>query len=493
MGRAFSKTTTGRLKVERLPIRFVGDEKWVISRSFNPGGETRVRHVLRRVRRLSDDEARAVLGDVLNRFEHRHHDMEEILEENCSKALSAVGESNRLSRSHRLLLGSYFTMEYSIASAALFNPSIVVHPDQSQVPPGGKRFIMSLRATGEGHVSSIVFRTGLIHPDHSITVDPPGAVTHRAKLSPDRVYDKQLFWRKLNDMAIKKGAVDFVMHRLPKQFTMEQLERAIDRARSDDPTLLQSEETIEGMLWLARENYQLRLPDGAAISDVVIFPQSENESMGLEDLRLVAFEEDDGTTKYYGTYTAFNGFRILPQLMESDDFRRISIHTINGACAQNKGMALFPRRVNGHYCMCSRIDGENLYIMYSDLLQFWETAEVLRTPKHPWEFMQLGNCGSPLETEAGWLLLTHGVGPMRTYCIGVMLLERDNPLNVIGHLDEPLIMPTESEREGYVPNVVYTCGAMIHQDRLYIPYAMSDTATGFAMVELDKLLDRLIG
>ena len=492
MGREFSKTTAGRLTVERLPVRFVGDEKWVICRPFNPGGEARVRHVLRRVRRLSDGEVQAVLGDVLSRFEHRHRDIEKTLEENCDKALSAVDDSDHLSRSHRLLLGSYFTMEYSIAAAGLFNPSIVIHPDQSQVPPGGKRFIMSLRATGEGHVSSIVFRTGIIHSDHTITVDPPGVVSHRAKFSPDRVYDRALFWRKLHDMAIQRSAVDFVMHRLPEQFTMNQLEHAIDRAQRDSPTMVRSDETIEGMLWLARENYLLHLSDEAAISDVVIFPQSENESMGLEDLRLVAFEEDDGTTKYYGTYTAFNGYRILPQIMESVDFRRIRIHTLNGASVQNKGMALFPRRVNGHYCMCSRIDGENLYIMYSDILQFWETAEMLRTPKRPWEFMQLGNCGSPIETKAGWLLLTHGVGPMRTYCIGVMLLERDNPLNVIGHLDDPLIMPTEDEREGYVPNVVYTCGAMIHQDHLYIPYAMSDAAAGFAMVELDKLLDRLV-
>ena len=492
MGKVFSKTTAGRLTVERLSMRFVGDDRWVISRPFNPGGEARVRHVLQRVRRLSDDEARAVLGDVLGRFEHRHQNIVAILEENCDNALSAVGDSNQLSRSHRLLLGSYFTMEYSIASAALFNPSIVVHPNQSQVPTGGKRFIMSLRATGEGHVSSIVFRTGIIQSDHTITVDPPGAVSHRAKLSPDRVYDRKLFWRKLHDMAIRRTAVDVVMNRLPEKFTMEQLERAIAEAGRDDPRLLQNEGSIDGMRWLARENYQLRLPDEAAISEVVIFPQSENESMGLEDLRMVAFQEDDGTTTYYGTYTAFNGHQILPQLMESVDFRSISIHTINGACAQNKGMALFPRRVNGHYCMCSRIDGENLYIMYSDILQFWESAEVLRTPQHPWEFVQLGNCGSPIETKEGWLLLTHGVGPMRTYCIGVMLLDRDDPLKVIGHLDEPLIMPIEDEREGYVPNVVYTCGAMIHQDRLYIPYAMSDTAAGFAMVELDKLLERLV-
>ena len=252
-------------------------------------------------------------------------------------------------------------------------------------------------------------------------------------------------------------------------------------------------ETAESMHWLARENYQLSLPDDADISEIVIFPQSENESMGIEDLRLVPFIDDDGSVTYYGTYTAYNGYRVLPQLMETTDFHTFRMHTLNGACVQNKGMAMFPRRINGHYCMCSRIDGENLYIMYSDIAAFWETAELLKAPQHPWEFMQIGNCGSPLETPAGWLLLTHGVGPMRRYCIGAMLLDRNDPLKVIGHLDEPLIMPTEEEREGYVPNVVYTCGALVHGDCLYMPYAMSDSATGFAIVELKSLLERLCG
>jgi predicted GH43/DUF377 family glycosyl hydrolase len=352
---------------------------------------------------------------------------------------------------------------------------------------------MSLRATGEGHLSSIVFRTGLIHSDHTIDVDPPGPFTHRATLSPNRLYVKRLFRRKLLDIAIGEAAVDLVMNRLPEQFTMAELEHAISEARRDEPTELQAEETTESMLWLARENYQIHLQQNADISEIVFFPQSENESRGIEDLRLVPFLADDGTTSLYGTYTAFNGYRVLPQLMQTTDFRVISIHTLNGDCAQNKGMSLFPRRINGHYCMCSRIDGENMYIMYSDILQFWETAELLQAPKHPWEFIQVGNCGSPLETPAGWLLLTHGVGPMRSYCIGAMLLDLDNPLKVIGHLEEPLLIPTEEEREGYVPNVVYSCGALIHNDHLYLPYAMSDTATGFATVELKALLEKLIG
>ena len=207
---------------------------------------------------------------------------------------------------------------------------------------------------------------------------------------------------------------------------------------------------------------------------------------------MVRFVDDDGAVTYYGTCTAFDGFRILPQLIETTDFLRIGVHTLNGARAKNKGMALFPRRIGGHYVMCSRIDGENLYIMRSDIVHFWETAELLQTPRSPWEFVQIGNCGSPLETPEGWLVLTHGVGPMRTYCIGAMLLDLEDPLRVIGILDEPLIMPREKERDGYVPNVVYTCGAMIHQGYVYIPFATSDTMTRFATVSLDRLLDRLM-
>jgi predicted GH43/DUF377 family glycosyl hydrolase len=382
-------------------------------------------------------------------------------------------------------------MEYAVASAALFNPSIVPHPNQEGVPEGGLRFIMSLRATGEGHVSSIVFRTGVIGPGRAVEFDPLGPILRRARLSPDQFYNKPLFRRKLREMAIDQKAVELVLNGLPDRFTLLELEHAIAAVRQRKPEALRLEETIEGIRWLARENYRLRLADNADISQMVIFPQSDNEIRGIEDLRLVRFVDDDHSVVYYGTYSAYNGYRVLPQLMETSDLQHVQMHTHNGACAQNKGMALFPRKINGHYAMCSRIDGVNLHIMYSDMPQFWESASLLRAPKHPWEFMQIGNCGSPIETEAGWLLLTHGVGPMRTYSIGAMLLDRNDPLNVIGHLDEPLLMPTEEEREGYTPNVVYTCGALVHGDALYMPYAMSDSSTGFAIVDLQSLLEHL--
>lgn len=480
------------LEVQRLPIRFVRDDHRVITRPFLPAEEARICHVVERVNQLSEADVRRILREVIGDFGGRHRDIESVFEEQYEAVATHTGKPSGISRERRLLIGAYFTMEYSIQSAALFNPSMVPHPDQSGIPAGAVRVLVSLRATGEGHISSVVFRTGVIEANHTICFDPPKPSFRRSRVSPDKLYEKWLFARKLHDIGVDARAVEVVMERLPDHFTFEQLEHAVAEAHQAAPPVFQGEGTIEGILWLAKSNYQLKLPRGADASEIVIFPQSDNESGGIEDLRLVRFVDDDGSVTYFGTYTAFNGYRVLPQLMETTDLVHINIHTLNGARAQNKGMALFPRRIGGHYVMCSRFDGENLYIMYSDMLHFWETAELLQTPKHSWEFIQIGNCGSPLETAEGWLLLTHGVGPMRRYCIGAMLLDLDDPLKVIGSLEEPLIAPTAEERDGYVPNVVYTCGAMIHGENLYIPYAMSDKATSMACVPLEHVLQRLV-
>jgi predicted GH43/DUF377 family glycosyl hydrolase len=415
-----------------------------------------------------------------------------VFDENYNMGMAILGRSDDFSHNRRLLIGSYLTTEYSIESAALFNPSLVPHHNQRYLPDGAVRFIMSLRATGEGHVSSIVFRTGVITADHQIQIDPCGRLARPIRIVPDKQYDKPLFRRKLKDIGVLDAAVDLVLDRLADAFTSAQLDQAILEAQDATAEKLAFEESFLDIRWLASSNYQLELPREAEASEVVIFPQTSNESHGIEDLRMVRFVDDDGTVIYYGTCTAFDGIRILPQLIETRDFRRVGVHTINGVCAQNKGMALFPRKIGGHYVMCSRIDGENLYIMVSDIIHFWESAELLRTPRNPWEFVQIGNCGSPLDTPEGWLLLTHGVGPMRTYGIGAMLLDLNDPLKVIGCLNEPLITPTETERDGYVPNVAYSCGAMIHNGSLYLPFATSDMVTRIAMVSLDSLLNRLI-
>ncbi len=480
------------LHVRRLPVTLTSDIRRVITRFFDPGGEARVRNVVERVCRLSGGQVDRLLDEVLLKFRARHGNIASVLDENYRAAMAMIGMADDFSHNRRLLIGSYLTAEYSIESAALFNPSIVPHLNQRNLPAGAVRFIMSLRATGEGHVSSIVFRTGVITADHQVQIDPSGRLARPIRVVPDKQYDKSLFRRKLKDIDVPDEAVDLVLNRLADCFTATQLEHAITEARDVAAEKLQLEAALQDIRWLAQSNYQLELPREAQASEVVIFPQTSNESHGIEDLRMVRFVDDDGTVTYYGTCTAFDGFRVLPQLIETRDFLRVGVHTINGVCAQNKGMALFPRRIGGHYVMCSRIDGENLYLMYSDIVHFWESAQMLQTPRCPWEFVQIGNCGSPLETPEGWLLLTHGVGPMRTYGIGAMLLDLEDPLKVIGCLDEPLIAPTEKERDGYVPNVAYSCGAMIHNGQLYVPFATSDRITRIAMVSLDSLLNRLV-
>lgn len=485
------RTRRGSLKVRRLPVTFSSNIRRVITRFFDPGGEARIRNVVERVRGLSGGQVDRLLEDVFLKFQHRHSSIASVLEENYRTAMRMIALSEDFSHNRRLLIGSFLTAEYSIESAALFNPSIVAHHNQSNLPAGAVRFIMSLRATGEGHVSSIVFRTGVIRSDHTIQIDPPSRFTRPVRVVPDKRYDKLLFRRKLKDIGVGDDVASLVLDRLSDSFTYSHLEHAIVEARAAAAEMLPPEDAFHDIRWLARSNYHLELSREAEASEVVIFPQTSNESHGIEDLRMVRFVDDDGAVTYYGTCSAFDGYRVLPQLIETSDFLSIGVHTINGARAQNKGMAIFPRRIGGHYVMCSRIDGENLYIMMSDIVHFWETAELLQTPRNPWEFVQIGNCGSPLETAEGWLLLTHGVGPMRTYCIGAMLLDLDDPLKVIGHLKEPLIVPTERERDGYVPNVAYSCGAMIHNGYLYIPFATSDMITRFGMVSLDALLNQL--
>ena len=469
-----------------------GDDARCITRFFGVGGETRARKIVGRVARLGEAEVNRLLGEVHADFEHRHRDIEEKFERHFNQVKRLVPDAEAISRDRRLLIGSYFTMEYSIESAALFNPSIVPHPDQSGVPAGGVRFIMSLRATGEGHVSSIVFRTGVLAKDGGLTLDPPSHYAAKMRLRQDRAYEKKLFFLKLIEMAAYSDAARVVLDELPAFFTYEQLQHKLREVRDRPGRPSPFSETEDNMLWLARSNYHVETPPNTTPQEIVIFPTSENESRGIEDCRLTAFTGDDGRVTYFGTYTAYNGVRTLPQLLETRDFHAFEIHTLNGKYVQNKGMALFPRKIGGMYHMIGRLDGENMFLMKSDNPHFWNEAVKLIGPVFPWEFVQIGNCGPPIETELGWLLLTHGVGPMRRYCIGVNLLDLDDPSKVIAHLPQPLIVPNEDERNGYVPNVVYSCGALKNGDTLLIPYAVSDSATTFATLSVMELLEALV-
>jgi len=478
------------IQVRRLPVQLHGDDRRVIARPFILGTQ-RIRTLFSRLAKLSEEQVHTLLKQVEASYNNRHGHLLKLFAEHYHGGAAMIAFSNGWTNERKLLAGAYLTMEYAVDSAALFNPSIVPHPKQENIAPGALRILMSLRATGEGHVSSIVFRTGSISAAGDMELDPQPQHLHRSRLSPDRQYIKWLFLRKLKEMGLAVATAESVLSGVPEKFELGALVSAVDAARPKYAGNIEAAEVLRTMLWLASSNYHVDLAPNTDLGDLVIFPMNDEESHGIEDLRMVRFVDDDKSVTYFGTYTAYNGVRTLPMLMSTSDFRRIEFASLNGNAALNKGMALFPRKIKGRYVMCSRIDGENLFISTSEAVHFWNTAQRLAAPRLPWELMQIGNCGSPIETDKGWLLLTHGVGPMRTYVIGAMLLDLEDPLKVIGHLEQPLLAPLDSEREGYVPNVVYTCGSLAHAGKLYIPYAQADKSTSISVVDLNELLDRL--
>ena len=479
------------MNVTRLPLRLMADPRRVIARSFIPGGAARVRAVIERVRLLPDAEVSTMVTALVNDYRQRHKDVRGIFRQNYASALAFISELPDPNEERRLLLGAYFTNEYSLEAVALFNPSMVAHPDQNGVPAGSLRFVMSLRACGEGHISSIEFRTGLVDAEHCVTVDPPTRFALTARPEDDALYDKESYDQKLREMKAHRPLAEQILAVLDTRFTISDLKYAIRKCLPDSGTT-QYKELADNMLWLAHSNYELDFSPDADLSERVIFPVSESESRGIEDARFVRYTHADGRVTYYATYTAYNGLRVLPQLIETADFRHFKIKTLNGSCVQNKGMALFPRKVDGQFMMASRLDGENIFLLASDNIHFWSEAKLIYAPQQPWEFVQVGNCGSPIETEAGWILLTHGVGPMRQYWLGALLLDHKDPSKVIGSLKEPLLVPNADERDGYVPNVVYSCGALLHGDHLIIPYAVSDSHSSVATVPVKELLARLL-
>jgi predicted GH43/DUF377 family glycosyl hydrolase len=423
-------------------------------------------------------------------FAARHRNFRAVLERNFERIAEHVPKRLSLSSEQRLLLGAYFTQEYSVESAAFFNPSIISHPDQKGVDKGSLRFIMSFRATGEGHISSIEFRSGIIDTNNDIYFDPVSRYVATPEIHTDPVYNRLHFRRKLEEIGARDRVMNKLLDGLKETFTFGELERQIKKLRSTKFRLVDKQHAIETALWLARSNYEVIFRPEEPISERVLFPVTENESSGIEDARFVRFVDDDRSVVYYATYTAYNGFSILPQILETTDFLTFKFHTLTGEGVLNKGMALFPRKINGQYVMLSRQDGVNNYIMFSDSLRFWNDAQLLQEPVHPFEFVQVGNCGSPVETQDGWIALFHGVGPMRRYSIWAELLDLDDPSRVIGRLDDAILTPDEQERDGYVPNVVYSCGSMIHADTLIVPYGIADQRCRVATVSIAELLRR---
>jgi len=474
---------TQLLNVSRTSIVLNPDPSRVLLRPFIPGDSQRIAAIVSRVLAIEEDQVVPLLDRITSEFSWRHLNIHQSFLERFEQVRQRISAQAILSEARQMLIGAYFLAEYSVESAALFNPSLVPDPDQTDLPDGAVRFVLSLRATGEGHISSITFRTGVIHADNRIELVRPTGLIIEPRQIPNPLYEKPLFNRKLNEMGLASEFTTSVMGQLQDSFALQDLRQSIDSQLKPE-----YQSTAEGIWTLARSNFEVQFEPDQQLSERILFPSTPSQRNGIEDARFVCFMNDDGSRIYYATFTAYDGKHVVPELVETTDFLRFRFITLNGPAAQNKGMALFPRKIGGRYAMLSRQDNESIFIMYSENVHFWNEHQLLLRPTFPWELVQLGNCGSPIETDAGWLVLSHGVGAMRKYCIGAFLLDRNDPGKVIGRLREPLLEPDQNEREGYVPNVVYTCGVLLHKGVLIIPYGLADHSTSFATVPVADVL-----
>src|SRR5437588_7070254 len=402
---------TASTNVQRTGTILRPDQSRVLLRPFRPETPERASRIIARIMSLPESQVGPLLEEVSAEFSRRHQEIHRSFLERFEQVRDLVLTDEEISEQRQLLIGSYFVCEFSLESAALFNPSIVPHPDQSELPPGALRFILSLRATGEGHISSITFRTGIIHSDNRIEVQPPTGFLTEPRQIPNPHYEKALFERKLFELGLTSGFTRRIMDKYGERFSLEELRAHLEVEMKQ--SRLSDQEAIRGILMLAQSNYEVQFQPQQPLSERILFPATPSQRNGIEDARFVRFQNDDGSFVYYATYTAYDGKIILPQILETPDFVHFKFNTLNGPAAQNKGMALFPRKINDRYVMISRQDDENILIMFSDHVHFWQSPEVLMLPAQPWEFLKIGNCGSPIETEAGWLVLSHGVGPMR--------------------------------------------------------------------------------
>lgn len=483
-----------RVSVIRKNIRFNPDSSRVVARFFM-NGEERTKKIVSQLMALDDKQASIVLEHTLREFASRHRNISSVFFKHCANIREIIEgmqiDYANLSEERRMLIGSYFTMEYAIEAAAFFNPSIVEDFDQLHLEKGEKRVIISFRATGEGHISSLVFRRGILNKNNDLQVMKMGDLIDKAEIVHKRMYNKMRFVKKLAEMNIPNKYSTSIMENLPDKFEYDALKESVGKVLKDNSISSARKMALTEMTWLADSFYDVQFKHDSDITERVIFPISESESRGIEDARFVRFVDDDKTEKIYATYTAYNGHTILPKLLSTDNFYTFRVKPLHGVGAQNKNLALFPRKIKGKYAMLARIDGMNNYLMYSDRPTVWNNPVIIQEPRYPWEYTQVGNCGSPLWTEEGWLVITHGVGAMRRYCLGASLFDLDDPSKEIGRLDEPLLSPREDEREGYVPNVVYSCGSIIHNNSLILPYAVSDYSSTYGVVDLAELIEAL--
>lgn len=480
----------------RTGDRLRPDPRRVIVKLFVPGEESpdspsRAQAVIDRILAMTDPQVAEALSAALAAFAQRHRDLPAVLRRHFAVVAHGRRGVDELSEQRELLIGAYFTHEYAVEAAALCNPSMVAHPDQTGLAAGQIRFLMSVRAIGEGHLSGIGFRTGVAGPGGQLVFDDPSATLVTGTSRPP-VYDRGQISATLAGLDVDEETVDLLLRGLPDRFDAEELHRGTGALHPHLLARRAGQRAVEVVSAVSATNYDLTFAADTAIGERLLWPNSPTESHGMEDARFVRFTDHDGSVRYCATYTAYDGERIAPQLLMTEDFRTFSVRQLTGSAAADKGMALFPRPVGGRYLALSRWDRETTSLASSDDGYFWRRGPVLHAPGRGWELVKVGNCGSPVETDRGWLVLTHGVGVMRTYAIGALLLDLDDPTRVLAALPEPLLVADVSERDGYVPNVVYSCGALRHGDTLIIPYGASDAFIRVAEVHLPALLDRLV-
>jgi len=479
-----------RVPVTRKKLDFLPDSSRVVARYFMNGDEA-TKDMLSRVFAMSEEEVEISLAQTLREFAYRHRSITKLFKRHFNNVSGLIEQIKvrigDISNERKLLIGSYLTLEYSIESTAFFNPSIIPDTDQSYLEAGEKRVIISFRATGEGHISSIVFRRAILDKDNNLRLMTIGKSMDVAEVLQKKSYHKERFIKKMREMKIPEKYFNGILAEFPDHFEHNVLIESINDILKQPDVSTGKRQALEEIVWLVDSYYDIQFKRDSDISERVIYPISASESNGIEDARFVRFVDEDGAVKFYATYTAYNGRTILPKLLSTENFCTFRIMPLQGKGALGKNLALFPKKIKGKYAMLSRLDGVNNYIMFSERDTVWDNPILLQTPKYPWEFTKIGNCGSPIWTREGWLIITHGVGPMRRYCIGASLFDLDDPTKEIGRLKEPLLMPLENEREGYVPNVVYSCGSIIHNDQLILPYAVSDYSTTYAVVEMADL------
>jgi predicted GH43/DUF377 family glycosyl hydrolase len=486
----------GRVAVHRSAVLHP-DASRVVAHLFVPGqelaagNETRASGVVQRILDLDDDTVAQTVSELMDRFGGRHRDLVQTFSHHADRIGNRLSAEAELSEDQWLLLGATFTHEYAIEAAAACNPSMVLHPDQSHAPAGGAHLIMSVRGIGEGHRSSIGFRRATIDRSGSVSLAPAAPFPVFGAVHPAR-FDRVQFHAHLRDAGEDGETAAYVLNGLAETFTAQDLEEQLAVLRTQRDTRRNAAVTVERLRAIAAQSYHVEFPVDVDLSERILWPAMAAESHGMEDARFVRFADSDGTVTYYATYTAYDGAGITQQLLETQDFTAFDVAPIAGRVAANKGLAFFPRRINGRFAALSRHDQETNAVAFSDDRLVWDHATTLQSPRMAWEAIQLGNCGSPIETDDGWLVLTHGVGPMRTYCIGALLLDLDDPTVVIGQLPEPLLSPTTEEQDGYVPNVVYSCGGVLHGDTLVIPYGIADTSIRIATVSWAELRGVLV-